>query len=66
MPSFREFRETLELWERFPALERAEAGGGRVALTFDDGPDPDATPGGARSAGRGRARTPPSSCSASS
>jgi peptidoglycan-N-acetylglucosamine deacetylase len=44
MPSFREFRETLKLWERFPALERAEAGGGKVALTFDDGPDPDATP----------------------
>ncbi|HEY7633751.1 MAG TPA: polysaccharide deacetylase family protein [Thermoleophilaceae bacterium] len=44
MPSFREFKETLELWRRFPALERGEAGGGKVALTFDDGPDPDATP----------------------
>jgi peptidoglycan/xylan/chitin deacetylase (PgdA/CDA1 family) len=44
MPSFRQLRETFELWERFPALERAEAGGGKVALTFDDGPDPDATP----------------------
>jgi peptidoglycan-N-acetylglucosamine deacetylase len=44
MPSFRELRETLELWERFPALERAEAGGRKVALTIDDGPDPDATP----------------------
>ncbi|HEY2601967.1 MAG TPA: polysaccharide deacetylase family protein [Thermoleophilaceae bacterium] len=44
MPSFREMRETFDLWERFPALERAEAGSGRIALTFDDGPDPDATP----------------------
>jgi peptidoglycan/xylan/chitin deacetylase (PgdA/CDA1 family) len=44
MPSCRQLRETFELWERFPALERGEAGGGKVALTFDDGPDPDATP----------------------
>ncbi len=44
MPSFREFRETLALWERFPARERADAGRGCVALTFDDGPDEDATP----------------------
>jgi peptidoglycan/xylan/chitin deacetylase (PgdA/CDA1 family) len=44
MPSFRETRETFRLWERFPGLERAEAGGGNVALTFDDGPDGDATP----------------------
>jgi peptidoglycan/xylan/chitin deacetylase (PgdA/CDA1 family) len=44
MPSFGELRETFDLWQRFPALERAEAGGARVALTFDDGPDPDATP----------------------
>src|SRR5436190_10435549 len=44
MPSFREFRETSDLWEQFPGLERGEAGGGKVALTFDDGPDPDATP----------------------
>jgi peptidoglycan/xylan/chitin deacetylase (PgdA/CDA1 family) len=43
MPSFREFKETLELWERFPGLERGEAGAGKVALTFDDGPDEDAT-----------------------
>ena len=41
MPSFQQQRETLERWRRFPALERLEAG---VALTFDDGPDPDATP----------------------
>jgi peptidoglycan-N-acetylglucosamine deacetylase len=41
VPSFRQHRETLERWRRFPALEEVEAG---VALTFDDGPDPDATP----------------------
>ena len=41
MPSFQQQRETLERWRRFPALERVESG---VALTFDDGPDPDATP----------------------
>ena len=44
MPSFREFRETEELWQRFPGLERAEGGGARVLLTFDDGPDQDGTP----------------------
>lgn len=44
MPSFREFRETEELWRRFPARERAEAGGERAVLTFDDGPDEDSTP----------------------
>jgi len=41
VPSFQQQRHTLELWRRFPALERVEDG---VALTFDDGPDPDATP----------------------
>jgi peptidoglycan-N-acetylglucosamine deacetylase len=41
MPSFRQQLETLERWRRFPGLERLEAG---VALTFDDGPDPDSTP----------------------
>jgi peptidoglycan-N-acetylglucosamine deacetylase len=41
VPSFQQQRETLERWRRFPALERMEAG---VALTFDDGPDPDCTP----------------------
>ena len=40
MPSFQQHRETLDRWRRFPALERLENG---VALTFDDGPDPDAT-----------------------
>jgi peptidoglycan-N-acetylglucosamine deacetylase len=44
VPSFREFRETEELWQRFPGLERAEGGGARVLLTFDDGPDEDDTP----------------------
>jgi peptidoglycan/xylan/chitin deacetylase (PgdA/CDA1 family) len=33
--------ETAELWRKFPGLERVPAG---VALTFDDGPDPDSTP----------------------
>jgi peptidoglycan/xylan/chitin deacetylase (PgdA/CDA1 family) len=41
VPSFQQHRETLRRWERFPALERLDDG---VALTFDDGPDPDATP----------------------
>src|SRR5919204_3273226 len=44
MPSFREHREMLALWERLPALERLEPGAGRAALTFDDGPDEDGTP----------------------
>lgn len=30
-------------WEKYPGLERVEPGGHAV-LTFDDGPDPDATP----------------------
>ncbi len=42
MPSFLQFRQTEELWRRFPARERVD--GDRVALTFDDGPDADATP----------------------
>jgi peptidoglycan-N-acetylglucosamine deacetylase len=41
VPSFRQHRDTLERWRRFPARERGESG---VAITFDDGPDPDATP----------------------
>ena len=32
---------TAELWRAFPALSRVSGG---VALTFDDGPDPDSTP----------------------
>ena len=42
MPGFLQLRETEELWRRFPGRERLE--GNRAALTFDDGPDPDATP----------------------
>jgi peptidoglycan-N-acetylglucosamine deacetylase len=34
----------LERWRRFPGRERAARGGQAVVLTFDDGPDPDATP----------------------
>ena len=44
MPSFGQLLDTLERWRRFPGLERLEPPDGRVALTFDDGPDPDATP----------------------
>jgi peptidoglycan-N-acetylglucosamine deacetylase len=44
VPSFREQHEMLALWERFPGLERLDPGANRVALTFDDGPDDDATP----------------------
>jgi peptidoglycan/xylan/chitin deacetylase (PgdA/CDA1 family) len=42
VPSFLQFRDTEELWRRFPGRERVD--GDRVALSFDDGPDPDATP----------------------
>ena len=41
MPSFQEQRDTLDRWQRFPGRERVESG---LALTFDDGPDPDSTP----------------------
>src|SRR5436190_1107069 len=44
MPSFREHGELLALWERYPAVEKLEPGAGRIALTFDDGPERDATP----------------------
>jgi peptidoglycan-N-acetylglucosamine deacetylase len=44
VPSFLEHVETLERWRRFPGRERLDPGSRRVALTFDDGPDPDATP----------------------
>ena len=43
MPSFVQYRETLARWGEFPARERLDDE--RVALTFDDGPDPDGTPG---------------------
>jgi peptidoglycan-N-acetylglucosamine deacetylase len=41
VPGFSQLADTFERWRRFPARERAGKG---VALTFDDGPDPDATP----------------------
>jgi peptidoglycan/xylan/chitin deacetylase (PgdA/CDA1 family) len=44
LPSHQEHLDTIERWRRFPGLERLEAGRSRWALTFDDGPDPDATP----------------------
>lgn len=44
VPSHQQLLETLERWRRFPGMERMEPGEGRFALTFDDGPDPDATP----------------------
>jgi len=41
VPSFQEHLLTMQLWEQLPALERVGTG---VSLTFDDGPDTDATP----------------------
>jgi peptidoglycan-N-acetylglucosamine deacetylase len=41
MPSFQEHRQMLRLWAELPGLERLDES---VAVTFDDGPDPDATP----------------------
>jgi peptidoglycan-N-acetylglucosamine deacetylase len=41
VPSYRQMLATAELWRAFPA--RSTVSGG-VALTFDDGPDPDSTP----------------------
>jgi peptidoglycan/xylan/chitin deacetylase (PgdA/CDA1 family) len=40
VPSYREMLDTAERWREFPALERVPGG---VALTFDDGPDPEGT-----------------------
>jgi peptidoglycan/xylan/chitin deacetylase (PgdA/CDA1 family) len=42
LPSFGQHLDTLARWREFPGLERLEEQ--RVALTFDDGPDPDGTP----------------------
>jgi peptidoglycan/xylan/chitin deacetylase (PgdA/CDA1 family) len=42
LPSFGQHIDTLARWRQFPALERLDEE--RVALTFDDGPDPDGTP----------------------
>ena len=44
MPSFSHQRETEEDWRSFPATERLPGDAARIALTFDDGPDEDATP----------------------
>ena len=48
MPGFGEQRQTLADWARFPGIERLpeapEGAAGRIALTFDDGPDEDSTP----------------------
>jgi peptidoglycan-N-acetylglucosamine deacetylase len=44
LPSFQEQIDTLERWRRFPGRERADTQRTAAALTFDDGPDPDATP----------------------
>jgi peptidoglycan/xylan/chitin deacetylase (PgdA/CDA1 family) len=43
MAHWTEHADTLERWRRYPALERADGAEG-VVLTFDDGPDEDATP----------------------
>jgi peptidoglycan-N-acetylglucosamine deacetylase len=42
LPSFGQHLDTLERWQRFPGVERLDEQ--RVALTFDDGPDPEGTP----------------------
>lgn len=44
MPGFGQQRDTDERWRRFQGVERLTPALGRFALTFDDGPDPDATP----------------------
>jgi peptidoglycan-N-acetylglucosamine deacetylase len=41
VPSYRELLVTVERWREMPGLERVPSG---IALTFDDGPDPDGTP----------------------
>ena len=41
MPGFGQLADTFERWRGFPGRERVDRG---VALSFDDGPDPDATP----------------------
>jgi peptidoglycan/xylan/chitin deacetylase (PgdA/CDA1 family) len=43
VPSFQAELARQERWARLPALERATRPGAAV-ITFDDGPDPDATP----------------------
>lgn len=41
MPGYGQMMETAERWRWMPGLEEVESG---VALTFDDGPDPEGTP----------------------
>lgn len=41
MPGYGQLLATAERWRELPGRERTPAG---VALTFDDGPDPDGTP----------------------
>jgi peptidoglycan-N-acetylglucosamine deacetylase len=45
VPSFQEQTHRIDAWRALPGLQRLPAGAdaGSVALTFDDGPDPDAT-----------------------
>jgi peptidoglycan/xylan/chitin deacetylase (PgdA/CDA1 family) len=43
LPSFQQHLQTLALWRALPGRERIERPAA-VALTFDDGPDPDSTP----------------------
>jgi len=42
LPAFSQQDEPRDHWERFPGRERLD--GDKIALTFDDGPDEDATP----------------------
>jgi peptidoglycan-N-acetylglucosamine deacetylase len=44
VPSFQEQLDTIARWRELPGLERAAGEGGTAHLTFDDGPDSDATP----------------------
>jgi peptidoglycan-N-acetylglucosamine deacetylase len=44
LPGFGQQLDRLERWRRFPGLERVPTSEPVVALTFDDGPDADATP----------------------
>jgi peptidoglycan-N-acetylglucosamine deacetylase len=44
VPTYQDFLVTLERWRQMPGLERVEGRGDAAALTFDDGPDPEATP----------------------
>jgi peptidoglycan-N-acetylglucosamine deacetylase len=41
VPSYREVLETAGRWQTMPGLETVPSG---IALTFDDGPDPECTP----------------------